>query len=342
MGSSCLTITEEKDRANRFISSLLFSRATVFHPSNRLTTHMKDRLMAVASSGGTNLNIPLESVIMNSYGKQLRVDLHVDYLLQPHRDILETILAYGKTMQLDDETYESGGNLSWHNVFKTIENGCEPKITPDGFDSHIDREATVISMSMYELATRMNMAPTRANYDQIERRIVQLKTAMLLINEIDSDGDIIDRKPLSFISDFRFYCDFSKFKGCKPPSKIQTNHVFIIPDFRLLESIRDYGYYYRLEQFKMSHYSKPSVRSFLKYIKTHEMSFVNNKKLDWAIDSYINSIASKVSHSFRSDLRKDLLLKSATIHEDFGYQFIVTDEKEIKIVCDENHNMDQE
>lgn len=319
--NSSLTVINEEDRKNRFISSILFSRATIFHPASRLTSTMQAKLVAIAQNGGTDPNHPLESVSINSYGKNFRVDLHVDYLLQPHRDILETMLAYAQTIQLDDSSYEAGARLSWSQVYNTISNG-EPSATQeDGFDSFIDRDATVLSMSMYELATRMGMATTRANYDQIERRITQLATAHLVINELDNEQNVTGKKPLEFVQDYRFYCDKSKFKTGNSSGKNLTNHVFLVPDIRLLQAIRDHGYYYRLEQHKMTNYSKPSVRSFLKFITTHKPEYLHTKKFEWALDSYIQSIASKVSHSFKSDLRKDLMFHAIQIEKDFSLQF---------------------
>ena len=319
--NSSLTVVNEEDRKNRFISSILFSRATIFHPASRLTSTMQSKLIKVAQGGGTDPNHPLESVNIKSYGKKFRVDLHVDYLLQPHRDILETMLAYARTIQLDDISYDAGARLTWSQVYQTITDGDISDTQQDGFDSFIDRDATVLSISMYELATRMGMATTRANYNQIERRITQLAAAHLVINELDEEQNIVEKKPLKFVQDYRFYCDLSKFKRGRKNNKKSTNHVFLVPDMRLLQVIRDHGYYYRLEQYKMANYSKPSVRSFLKYITTHKAEFLHNKKFEWALESYIQSIASKVSHSFRSDLRKDLLAQAIQIEKDFGLQF---------------------
>ncbi|MBF4280992.1 DNA mismatch repair protein, partial [Vibrio anguillarum] len=42
--SSSLTVINEEDRKNRFISSILFSRATIFHPASRLTSTMQSKL----------------------------------------------------------------------------------------------------------------------------------------------------------------------------------------------------------------------------------------------------------------------------------------------------------
>lgn len=319
--NTSLTVTNEEDRKNRFISSILFSRATIFHPASRLTSSMQTRLMSVAQSGGTDPNNPLESVKIKSYGKNFQVDLHVDYLLQPHRDILETMLAYAQTIQLDDESYEAGSRLTWSHVYQTINDGELSHSQEDSFDSFIDRDATVLSMSMYELATRMGISTTRANYDQIEKRITQLSTAHLVINELNENDEILGKKPLSFVQDYRFYCDKSKFRSGRKNVRNLTNHVFLVPDMRLLQAIRDHGYYYRLEQHKMTNYSKPSIRSFLKYITTHKPEFLHTKKFEWALESYIQSIASKVSHSFQSDLRKDLMANALQIETDFNLQF---------------------
>ena len=318
--NSGLSVVDEKDRANNFISSILFSRATIFHPAARLTPTMKSKLINVVASGGTNLKLPLESVNIKSYGKDLQVDLHVDYLLQAHRDILETMLAYAKTIQLDDESYNSGGRLTWEQILDTVLDGSPSATQKDGFDTFIDRELTVLSMSMYELTQRLGIASVRKNYNTIEQRIIQLSTAHLVINELDSEDNITNKRPLSFIQDYRFHCDRSKFKSVKNEKNL-TNHVFIVPDKRLLLAIRDQGYYYRLEQHKMVNYKSLSVRSFLKFITTHKADFLHTKKLDWAIKSYVESIASPVSHSFKSDLKKTLMNNVLQIEKDFKLQF---------------------
>ena len=55
-------------------------------------------------------------------------------------------------------------------------------------------------MSMYELATRMGMAHTRANYDQIERRITQMATAHLVNNELDEEQNVVGKKTIGVCS----------------------------------------------------------------------------------------------------------------------------------------------
>lgn len=312
-----LSVVNEPERANKFISSILFSRATIFHPSARLTPSMAAKQQ---THGNGDPNKPLESVHINSYGKPLRVDVHIRYLLQPHRDILETMLAYAQTIRLDDPSYRNPNTqFCWSQIVSTLSDGSPSNSQSDGFDSIIDRGATVLSMSMYELATRMGMAQTRANYDQIEQRIIQLKASQLLINELDNNGGIIDKRPLSFVHDFRFYCDKSKNKN-KAAKGNHTNHVFLIPDVRLLQAIKDHGYYYRQEQQKMSHYSKPSIRSFLKWLTTHKGTFLDRKKLEWAIQEYIKSIASPVNRTFKYDLKKAILSQATQIESDFNLQ----------------------
>lgn len=321
-------MTDEKDRANKFISSILFSRATIFHPSSRLTPKMKSKLVSIAQSGGTDINRPLESVKIRSYGKDFRVDLHVDYLLHPHRDILETLLAYALIIKLDAESYASGGRLSWLQVLSTLSNAqmssTQPDAIQDGFDGMIDRDAIILSMSMYDLAIKLKIQPTRKNYEQIEQRIMQLSTAKLIVNELDDDNNIVDKKPLSFINDFRFCFDKKKMKNKRGINKCLTNHVFIIPDARLLAAIRDHGYYYRLEQHKITNYSTLSVRSFIKWLTTHTFNYLHTKRLSWAITEYIASIASPVSASFKSDLKRGILSNALQIEKDFNLQIKVS------------------
>ncbi|CAH0530730.1 hypothetical protein CTH30272_03072 [Allocatenococcus thiocycli] len=330
--NTSLSVINEEDRKNKFISSILFSRATIFHPSIRLTPSMVNKMHQIVELGGPDPKHPLESVHINSYGKDYRVDLHVNYLLQGHRDILETLLAFGKTIRLDDDSYEAGKKFTWSKVFETIDEGKLSSSQNPVFSDVLDSDATVLSMSMYDLAMQMGMTTSRQNYDQIEKRITQLSTASLAVNELNDEGQILSTKNVSFISKYCFYCDESKFKATSSSDKSRTNHVFIVPSPELLESIRDHGYFYRLEQKKMGNYSKASVRSFLKYSTTHKSSYLHNKTLDWLIKKYIQSIASETSKSFKWDLKKDLLASAEQIELDFGLHFETSENtKEVKI-----------
>ncbi|WP_428774882.1 DNA mismatch repair protein [Vibrio sp.] len=318
-----IQITEESKRPNNFISSLLYSRLTVFHPSTRPTSYMIKKLTEVAKKGGTDPNQPLERSYVSSYGKDFQIDLHVDYLLQPHRDLLDTLLAHATTITLDDESYQSGRHLRWSDVFRTIEDGHGIKTgsgPSDELDIITDRSAIVLSMSMYELAQRMGMRPHRSVYQQIERRIYQLYSSFLSVGELDDNGSVTSRAMLRFIQDFRLFYDASKNKNGRSDGTV-ANHVFVIPDRSLLKSIKEHGYFLRLEQILMSNYSKPGVRSFIKYMTTHKASYINGKKLDWLVDKYIESIPSPVSRSFKYDLISNLLALARQIETDFKVQF---------------------
>ncbi|MFL7013656.1 DNA mismatch repair protein [Enterovibrio norvegicus] len=338
--SSALEVTHQESRPNNFISSLLYTRATVFYPALKLTETMKKKLVEVAESGGTNLDIPLGSSRINSYGKDLVVNLHGDYLLQPHRDILENLLAFATTIKLNDASYDSGAQITWKTVFETVEKGNPSETQEDGFDSFIDRSAVVLSTSMYALAKHINLTPHPTNYKVIERRIVQLANASIIIDELDENGVVKDKKLVKFIQDFRFYHDSSKKKNPKVSTSNKTNHVFVVLDRRLLSAIRDHGYFYRLEQVKMTHYKTPTLRSFLKFCLTNKHSFLSGKQLDWLIKQYLESIPVPLSNPsrMRTSLRKDILKNAVLIEADFGIQFRPDDQNNIRVFIVENQN----
>lgn len=318
-----LTVTDERQRPNNYISSLIYTRATVFYPATKLTDTMKNRLMEVAGSGGTDIDNPLGTSKINAYGKDLIVDLHGDYLLQTHRDILDCLLAFGTIIKLSDDAYTSGKVMTWQNVFDTVGDGSPSTTTQDGFDSVLGHGSVVLSTSMYDLAKNLGITTHHSNYKIIERRIMQLASAVLVVSELDDEGNVVDRKTVRIIKDFRFYHDKSKVKNQRIAGRNKTNHLFVVPDERLLQAIRDYGYLYRLEQQKFTHYRTPSLRSFLKFILTNKGTFIHGKTLRWLINQYLTSMLVELSNPrrVRSTLIKDVMKQAVQIEEDFNIQF---------------------
>lgn len=333
-----LRITEEKDRKNTPISSALYGRISIFHPSQRLTPSMKMRLIDIAQSGGTDLNNPLESAITKYKGKMFRVGLHVDYLLHPHRDVLEMIISYARTVELHDESFNNSERLTWFDVLSSI-SGTNITNPQRELTETINSEATVFSISMYELARLLKISPTRKNYDQIEKRITQLATAKISISELDEEGTPIDVKPFSFIESFRFCYDANKNKNNRA-EKPATNHVFIVLNNQLVETIITYPTkHFRKDQYKITNYNSLPLRSLIKWVTTHEPEFLHTKKMEWVIDRYISSIATDTSASFKSKLKKELLANTDQLEIDYGlkldigskgeYQFFNTKNEEV-------------
>lgn len=333
-----LRITEEKDRKNTHISSALYGRVSIFHPAQRLTPNMKARLIDVAQLGGTDLNNPLESATTKYRGKVFKVGLHVDYLLHPHRDVLEMIISYGRTVELHDDSFNNGHRLTWFDVLSSI-SGIHITNREKELMQVIDSEATVFSISMYDLAKLLKISPTRKNYDQIERRIMQLATAKISISELNEDGLPVDVKPFSFIESFRFCYDANKNKN-KRSDKPSTNHVFIVLNNQLVETIISYPTkHFRKDQYKIANYRSLPLRSLIKWVTTHEPEFLHTKKMEWVIDQYILSITTKTSASFKSKLKKELLANVEQLEQDYGlkialglkgeYQFFNTKTKKV-------------
>ncbi|EGR1604158.1 MULTISPECIES: DNA mismatch repair protein [Vibrio] len=317
-----LKITEEKDRKNTPISSALYGRVSIFHPSQRLTPNMKARLVEVAQSGGTDLNNPLESADLEYKGEKFRIGLHVDYLLHPHRDVLEMIISYARTVQLHDESFDNGQRLTWFGVLSSI-SGIRISNPEKEKSDIINSEATVFSISMYDLAKLLKISPTRKNYDQIERRITQLATAKISISTLNDDGVPIDVKPFSFVESFRFCYDSSKDKN-KRSDKQATNHVFIVLNNQLVEAIVDYPTkHFRKDQYKIANYNSLPLRSLIKWLTTNEPDYLHTKKMEWVIDRYIDSVATSTSASFRSKLKKELLSNAEQIEADYGLRIAI-------------------
>jgi hypothetical protein len=278
---------------------------------------MKARLVEVAQSGGTDFNNPLESAELEYKGDKFRIGLHVDYLLHPHRDVLEMIISYARTVELHDESFDNGQRLTWFGVLSSI-SGIDILNPEKEMNDVINSEATVFSISMYDLAKLLKISPTRKNYDQIERRITQLATAKVSISQLNDDGLPIDVKPFSFVESFRFCYDSSKDKN-KLSEKPSTNHVFIVLNTQLVEAIIDYPTkHFRKDQYKIANYNSLPLRSLIKWLTTNEPHYLHTKKLEWVIDRYIVSVATPTSASFRSKLKKELLSNVDQIEADYG------------------------
>lgn len=327
-----LRVEREEERRNVFINSQLLSRATVFYPDNKLTPWMRNKLVEIAKSGGTDIDNPLGSVLIKSYGRTYLIELFVDFMLQPHRDLLDTLLASGDKMTLGEKSYRAGARLRWKHIFEQVP-GVQPmrgsNLIADTID---DRSCIVISMSMYNLARKMGYTPHRNVYDNIEKRLHQLYSAFVTASELDDNGNPIGRAPIRFIKDYRFcYCPAydKNGKGSKR-DRPSVNHVFVIIDRSLLLSIREHGYWLREDQAYVKEYSNPRPRNFLKYIKTHENDFINSKKLKSVLDYYIASFPVPVYRTFKNKVLADITSPDfiRQIWQDFGIQIMQNEDHE--------------
>ena len=329
-----LVVESDTDRRNVYISSLLFSRAIVFYPSDKLTPKMKEKQIEIASSGGTDLKNPLGSVIIPSYDKKnYLIELYVDYMLQGHRDILDTLLAYGTKISLDDKSFNNGDKLDWNSIYATVD-GIEPRSGSNGYQTISDSSTVVISMSMFDLAKKMGRSTHKNVYDNLLNKITQLFSAYVTVSELDEDNDYLERKPLRFIQDYRFCYNSKMNKNKKGNDTNSVNHIFVILDPSLLISIRDHGCWLREEQQFMSNYTKPLLRNFLKYVLTHTQEFISKKKLNCAIEMYIKSIPLPVGSAFKKNLVNCLLEESIQrkLYMDFGISFYEDNHNEIYIL----------
>jgi hypothetical protein len=69
---------------------------------------------------------------------------------------------------------------------------------------------------------------------------------------------------------------------------------------------------------KIPNYNGDLIKSFIKWVKTHRYQFLNTKKLVWAIDQYINSLATPINKNTHSRLENELLKCSDQIAKDFN------------------------
>lgn len=308
-------IEKEEDRRNTNISFVVFGRATIFHPSSRQTPTMRRKLEEVAKLGGAGLKKPLETIEVNAYGTDYKIDLHNHYLLVPHREILESILAHGNIIKLTDESYKRGEKLTWDKIYESV--GVKGKeVERSSASAHIPAGGVVISISMYKLATAMGIKPQRTNYDVIANRIFELQNTNMIITETTKKG-VTTQYPLRLISEFRLFSDANAVTKEKAGFE-SINHVFIVPDMSLLKAIGHKGYLPRADQLLMKNYSKPSLKSFLKFVLTHDPEFYDGRTLDWLISQYRKSMASVVNAAFYSILKKELIANIYKIENDFS------------------------
>lgn len=329
-------ITTEDERPDNFVSTTFFGRATIFHPSKNLSEAMIARKKEIAGVPDGLANIPLVQVEADVHGESYTVSLYGEYLLQVHREILETVFAHGKCMKCDRELLDQGVQYVWGDIYDDIESGSTPRIDIKKA-SPKEREIVnpntlvkspylpIFSMSLYELATRLGMSPNRKNYESIMSRIRTLHMAQVDIRRKLPEGGY-EEFPVSFLDDYRFYCDHSKLRRStkerneKGDVVTAANHIFLVPSPQLLQAIRFKGYFKASEQASIANYSKPSVKSFLKYLGTHKRTFVEAKTLDYMIGEYVASIASETSRTFSYDLKKTIIELSGQIEKDFKYQ----------------------
>ncbi|MCY9874023.1 DNA mismatch repair protein [Vibrio barjaei] len=315
-------IEKEENRRNTNISFVVFGRATIFHPSSRLTPAMKRKLEEVAKQGGAGLTKPLESVEVSAYGTKYQIDLHNHYLLVSHREVLESILGHGNIIKLTDESYKAGQHLTWQQIYES--EGMKGKeIDRSSTASRIPAGGVVLSISMYKLATVMGIKPIKANYNAIANRIFELQNTNMIITETPKAGEKT-QYPLRLISDFRLFSNSNTLTKANPDFNA-INHIFIIPDMSLLKAIGRTGYLPRADQLLIKNYSKPSVKSFLKFVLTHEPSFYDGKKLDWLIDQYRNSMTSAVGPNFYTRLVDDIINNIYQIENDFSIRIFNRD-----------------
>ncbi|MBD1577911.1 DNA mismatch repair protein [Vibrio sp. S11_S32] len=333
-----LEIISPENRSDCLVSSLLLAKATLFYPAEKITKKMRERLVEVANSGGSNPNMPLTSMDIKILGEQYSIGIHGDFLLLPHREILETIIANAKSISLSDNA-KSGMNLRWSHILTTIENAEETKRHNKPFDSVINPNATILSISMYDLAKCLGVATHRRNYEKIEERIFQLSNASLLADRVcEETGNKLERIPIRFIEDFRFCYDPSLNVSGRP-SECECNHVFVIPHPELLSAIKSHGYLYRKEQHLMTKYArKPLLKSFLKYIKTNKGSFLHKKKLNWLLKQYIQSfpVAPSNVSRMRISIVDGISENRTSLKEDFGISFTNLKSPDCQVLIDFN------
>ncbi len=335
-----LEITFEKDRVNKYLSTVLYSRAVMFHPSDRINGEMKKNLLKVAESGGSRFDIPLASkTITSKNSNTYKIDLFGDYLLQTHRELLETILAFSDVIKLDDKAFFDGKDLTWDQIFKSAPNfemskdrqgiTKSNKIHPDSF---------ILSISMYDLAKHQRKMKTRKNYDSFENMILQLSLAQLVITEYSKDGQVIEKSPLTFFEDYKFVFDRSKVKNKKGLEEKNANHLFIIPALSLCDAIDNNGYLEKEYQMKISKYSVSSLQTFFKWLITHDTKFIHTKRLNWVIDFFYDSLTTPVQRNFKSDLKKNFLANLKQFEADFDFTLIPLENGDFQFY---NKNLDR-
>ena len=327
-----LELTLNKDRSDTKVSTYLIGRSLAYHPSTHLTPSMKKRLLEIAELGGPGLDRPLATTEVDIFGKLHRLDLHNNFLLHSHREVLETIICMSDHIQLSESSYEQGRELRWVDVLNLISNKAEAVTgkniqgktytTPDHMlttGNIIDRHNAVLSISLYDLSLALNQRPIRENYNRNLQKIFELSNNLLILHDISGKADGIIGQEIRQFEDLKLVYNPETIKNPLITDK-STNHVFIVLRAEMLDLLQSQGYITRSMQSRMKNYSKPTVKAFIKFVLANKGSFIHGKELDFFIKKYRESLIFPISNKVKLTLRVSILDSKDQLKEDFGLE----------------------
>ena len=187
------------------------------HSVRRLTTGMKNQLKEVANKGGSWLIRALASANIRLFNNIYRIDIHNNWMINPHVKLLKTILANADIIQLSNDSYQNNQELRWSNIKDFIyddvefidnqtmtnsDNSAQTNIKDKLGDDVILPGAIVLSITFYKLAKSLGYAPIAKNYQMIIDRLFEIYNHLMIVSKIE-DGSVIESEPMRYLQDFK-------------------------------------------------------------------------------------------------------------------------------------------
>jgi len=346
-GKSIVEVIPSILRSHVNVSIKTLGRAVSFHPSGSLSDAMKKRLEEVALAGGPSKDNPLSSTEMTLYGRKYRVNVHNNFLLTPHQELLESILTAGDCLQLNDESYDNGDVLSWSSVINAVNSNASvvhvdklkakagltdnkkvskvsaqhpPFQLIDYNESYIDRDSVVISISLYRLAQALGQEGHITNYKRYIKRIFELDNFKAWIDEIDDFGNTISSRPLKFFDTVHFIHNPNLVKNGQVSKNNKTeNHVLIVVDKTMLKLFATEGYLPGRLQKLLCNYRSPTMKSFIRFLLTNTHDFIESKPLSYHLKLYNQTRAFPSSRKVMSALKSNFIKYQDSLSKHFGF-----------------------
>lgn len=330
-GDNLVIVAAEDRDGEKSISSMIYSRAIVFYPAIRKTPKMKKRLdeiHALKLADKPTYNIPLDEVILNIKGVTKKISIHEDFLLQTHRDVLDSILANSDAVTL----IGNSDSFSWRRVLNTVaaEQGVEfdyqadeSAISSVKLSEKIPKTLPVLSIPLYKVAKSLGMQANHKTYNSIIQKVHDMAHATIYHSTQNPDGTFGGKEPLNLVK---------MYLACRSPKNRNSlvdsvsaktpNHILVVMDALFFKAISADKHYLKKDYNRFQPFKTPSLKSFLIWLSTHNNDFLDNKSLKWLIDEYVKSTITEVGGAFKYQLRDAVMANIDEIEKQFKISFV--------------------
>ena len=296
---------------NRHICSYLLSRCQIFHP-----------MRSVSEINNLDKNI--------SYDTPLKIKevwlMNIKYLIsiksfplfEAHREVLDSMIAAGMSIRINKNSSESK-IFTWEDVLDATDNALNGKLlrpsTKDILKRQFTSDTVVMCISDYQLTLERGLQPKIKNYENGRRMIQELSNFSWDIQEIrpEKKDDILFYKGFSFVKDYLFTTiDYGN-------KRKKANYIFVVIDPEYIKNLKKNGFFPIKKQFLMKNYSKNiGLRSFIKYLETHNENFLKNRPLDWCLEQFKQTFCFDCNQKCFKRLKDALKAFAPSLEKNFG------------------------